>query len=172
MLFDNRLPLGCLVLFFVSIGPEGQSYLAADAFGTGAGWLMSGVWAADGNGTNPTQLFSSDSAAEEIVGWLDDTTAVLNTWDQPCGSQKLRLYDVNSHQATMLYTDCFNAAAANGYFGDLLYANSSGIFQLTAEDHTPVQVDTDGDVYIEPIYTGDQVFAVRYSNGGMATVSN
>ncbi len=160
--------------FAPSWSPDGNHiiYLAAEAFGTGAGWLMSGVWAADGTGSNPTQLFASDSGGEEIIGWLDDNTAVLATWDQPCGSQKLRLYDMESKQTEMLYADCFNSAAADGTWGVMLYSNENGVYRLNAEDWTPTQVDSSGEAYIDPRYPADQVFTVRYTSGGIATFDN
>ena len=157
--------------FAPSWSPNGNSllYLAANSFGTGAGWDMSGVWAAKGDGTNPTQLFGSDSAGEEIEGWLDSTTVLIASWDQPCGLQKLRLFDLNTKQASMLYFDCFNSATADGYFGAALYSTSSGVYRVTAEDRTPTQVSTGGDAIIERRYAEDQVFMVRFTSGGLAT---
>jgi Tol biopolymer transport system component len=160
--------------FAPSWSPDGNHllYLAADGFGTGAGWTMSGVWAADGTGGNPTQLFASDSAGEVLEGWLDNTTVVIATWDQPCGLQKLRLLNLDSNQTSILDSDCFNSATTDGYYGVALYSNSSGIYILTAEDHTPIQVDPAGDAFIDRRYPADQVFTVRFNSGGLATFGN
>jgi len=157
--------------FAPSWSPDGKRlvYLAANGFGTGAGGSMSGVWTADGTGGNPTQLYTTDSAGEVIAGWLDDTTVLLATWNQPCGLQKLRLYDLDSAQTSMLYNDCFTSAIANGRYGAALYSTTSGIYMLTADSRTPTQVDTAGDAIISPCHAGDQVFTVRFTNGGIAT---
>jgi hypothetical protein len=160
--------------FAPSWSPDGNHifYLAVDGFGTGAGWAMTGVWAADDTGRNSTQLFASDSAGEEVIGWLDDNTAVLATWDQPCGLQKLRLYAMDSNQTSMVYADCFNSAAVDGNWGVMLYSNENGIYKLTAEDPNPIQVGAAGDGYIDHHYPGEQEFTVRYTNGGIATFDN
>jgi len=157
--------------FAPSWSPDGKRlvYLAANGFGTGAGGSMSGVWMANGDGSNPTQLFPADSAGEMIEGWLDDTTVLLATWNQPCGSQKLRLYDLESKQVSMLYDDCFTSATADGHYGAALYSTSSGVYMLTAENRTPTQVDTAVNASIDPRHAGDQVFTVRFASGGVAT---
>ncbi|MFZ5820871.1 MAG: hypothetical protein ACOYYJ_13300 [Chloroflexota bacterium] len=157
--------------FAPSWSPDGNHllYLAADSFGTGAGGIMSGVWAADGTGDHPTQLFATDSAGEEVEGWLDDSTVLLATWNQPCGLQKLRLYDLASGQTSMLYNDCFNSATADGQYGAALYSNTSGIYMLTADSRTPTQVGPEGDANIDPRLAGDQVFTVRFASSGIAT---
>jgi hypothetical protein len=104
-----------------------------------------------------------------IEGWLDDTTVLLATWNQPCGLQKLRLYDLDSKQASMLYNGCFTSATADGKYGAALYSSTSGVYMLTAENRTPSQVDPQGDAAIAPRLAGDQVFTVRFASGGMAT---
>ncbi len=160
--------------FAPSWSPDGNHlvYLAAESFGTGAGWVMSGVWAANGTGGNPTQLFATETAGEEVEGWLDNTTMLIATWDQPCGLQKLRLYDVVIKQTTMLNDDCFTSATASGDFGAALYSNSNGVYMLTADNRTPTQVDTEGNATIDRRYAGDQVFTVRFNSGGIATFGN
>lgn len=160
--------------FSPSWSPDGNHllYVAADSFGTGAGGIMSGVWAADGMGGNPTQLFATDTAGEEVEGWLDNTTVLLASWDQPCGLQKLRLYDLGSRQVSMLHQGCFKSATADGLYGGALYSNENGVYMLTAKDHTPTQVSSEGGATIDPRHIGDQVFTVRFASGGIATFDN
>lgn len=157
--------------FAPSWSPDGNHllYLAAESFGTGAGWAMSGVWTANSTGGNATQLFSSDSGGEEVEGWLNNTTVLLAAWDQPCGLQNLRLINLDTNQTTVLNSDCFNSAAADGEFGTALFSNMNGIYMLTNDDLTPVQVDSAGDATIEHRYPEDQVYTVRFTSGGIAT---
>ena len=157
--------------FGPSWSPDGKHllYLGADGFGTGAGFAMSGVWAAAGDGSGASQLYATDSSGEEIVGWLDNTTAVLDTWSIVCGPGKLRLYDVVSRQQTMLNDGCISSAAANGGRGAAMFTNDSGLYMLTAEAPAPVQVSQEPGARIDPWGPDDYVFTVRFENGGIAT---
>jgi hypothetical protein len=158
--------------FSPSWSPDGNHllYLGAKGFGTGAGMVMAGVWAADGTGGNATLLYPSSSSGEEIVGWLDNTTAILDTWSVVCGSAQLRLYDVVSKQASMLNQECFIAAAANPRRGEAFFANSNGLYLLTAGNRKPTLVSQDIVGMIYP-WRGDKndLITVGFHNGGIAT---
>jgi len=157
--------------FSPSWSPDGNHllYMGAESFGTGAGFVMAGVWSADGEGNNATLLYQPNSSAEEIVGWLDDTTIVLDSWSPACGSAQLRLYDVVSQELTMLNEDCFINATASSRRGEALFANSSGLYLLTAENRTPILVSQDLVGSIEPWSSDNDVFTVRFGDGGIAT---
>ena len=157
--------------FSPSWSPDGNHllYLGADAFGTGAGIAMAGVWSADSEGSNATLLYQSNSSGEEIVGWLDSTTAVLDSWSPACGSAQLRLYDVVSKQQAMLNQDCFISAAANSRRGETLFANSNGLYLLTADNRKPISVSRDPVTRIDPWRPYNDIFTVRFENGGIAT---
>ena len=157
--------------FAPSWSPDGQHllYLAADGFGTGAGLVMSGVWAAAGDGSAAAQLYKTDSSGETIIGWLNNTTAVLDTWNIVCGSGKLRLYDVVSRQQTVLNEDCFTSASASGWLGAALFSNDSGLYMLTADNPAPVPVSQEADARIDPWGPNDYVFTVRFKSGLLAT---
>lgn len=156
-----------------SWAPDGNYllYLGADAFGTGAGFDTTGVWSVYGDGTNVTWLYVPEGGAEELVGWLDNTTAVLDTWNPACGSERLRLYDIVTSNKVMLNEDCFISAAAAASAGRaaILFANSAGLYLLTAEDRTPVLVSQEAVARIDPWAPGDWVFTVRFEKGGIAT---
>jgi len=159
--------------YWPSWAPDGSHllYLGADTFGTGAGFDTTGVWSVRGDGTNVTWLYVPQGGAEELIGWLDNTTAVLDTWTPECGSEALRLFDIDTTNKVMLNEDCFISAAAAGFGwrGQVLFANSSGLYLLTAEDRTPVSVSQDAVVRIDPWEPGDWVFTVRFENGGLTT---
>jgi hypothetical protein len=157
--------------FSPSWSPDGNHllYLGADGFGTGAGMVMAGVWSADSEGNNATLLYQSNSSGEEIVGWLDNTTTVLDSWSPVCGSAQLRLYDVVSKQQIMLNKDCFISAAVNSRRGEALFANSSGLFLLTADNLKSILVSQDSVTGIDPWRSYNDNFTVRFENGGIAT---
>ena len=157
--------------FSPSWSPDGNHllYLGADGFGTGAGMVMAGVWSADGEGNNATLLYKSNSSGEEIVGWLDNTAAVLDSWSPACGSAQLRLYDVVGKQQAMLNQDCFISAAANSRRGEVIFANRSGLYLLTAGNRTPVLLSPDLVARIDPWRPDNDIFNVRFENGGIAT---
>jgi hypothetical protein len=157
--------------FAPSWSPDGQHilYLEAKGFGTGAGLVMSAVWVADGDGSHATKLYNTDSAGEDIDGWLNDTTVLLDTWSVVCGPGKLRLYDVVSRQVTMLNDGCVTAASANGFRNAAVFANDNGLYLLTADAPTPVQVSQNPVAYIDRWGTDDHTFKVRFQGGQIAT---
>jgi hypothetical protein len=157
--------------YWPSWSPDGNNllYLGADTFGTGAGLDTTGVWSVRGDGTNVTWLYVPKGGAEELVGWLDNTTAVFDTWTPVCGSERLRLFDIVSTKTVMLNEECFISAAASGWRGEALFANSSGLYLLTAEARTPVSVSQDPVAHIDPWGPDDYLFTARFENGGIAT---
>ncbi len=157
--------------FSPSWSPDGNHliYPAAEGFGTGAGMVMVGVWSADGDGSNADLLYPSEGSGEEIIGWLDNTTAILDSWSPVCGSAQLRLYDVVSRKQAMLNQDCIISAAANSRRGEALFANSSGLYFLTADNRKPVLVSQDPVARIDPWSPVNDLISVRFELGGMAT---
>jgi len=157
--------------FSPSWSPDGNHllYPAAEGFGTGAGMVMSGVWSADGQGKNAALLYPSKSSGEEIVGWLDNTTVVLDTWTPVCGSSLLRLYDMVARRQVILNQNCFIAAEAKSSPGEVLFANSKGLYILTADNRKPVSVGHDPVTRIDPWSAYKDLFIVRLEKGGLST---
>ena len=157
--------------FAPSWSPDGNQlvYLGADGFGTGAGMVMSGVWAAAGDGSKPRQLYATTSGGEDIDGWLNNTTILLDTWGITCGPNKLRLYDVVSRQQTLLNDGCIISAAANGGRGAAMFSTDSGLYLLTADAPTPVKVSQADLARIQPWGPDDYVFTVHFEAGITAT---
>jgi hypothetical protein len=157
--------------YWPSWSPDGNHllYLGAETFGTGAGFDTTGVWSVRGDGTNVTWLYVPEGGAEELVGWLDDTTAVLDTWKPVCGSAGLRLFDIVTTKTVMLNEDCFISAAAGGSRSEAIFANSSNLYLLTADNRKPVSVSQDPVARIDPWGLDDYLFTVHFENGGIAT---
>jgi hypothetical protein len=160
--------------FWPSWSPDGKHilYFGADGFGTGAGMMMKGVWSANGDGTGVTWLYQTSSAGEQLVGWSDDQTAVLATWNPVCGSGALRLYNVVNSRKTVLEDGCFSAAAVGTWLntttGAVMFGKGTGLYlrsggsdkTVSRSDKKVASIQWDQDGYM---------FAVTYDDGTMTT---
>jgi len=157
--------------YWPSWSPDGNSllYFGASSFGTGAGFVTTDVWAARGDGTNVTKLFIPENGSERLVGWLDATTAVLDTWTPVSENEKLRLFDITTTNTIMLSEDGIIAAEADPVRGAAMFAKTSGLYLLTAEDRTPIRVSQEEVDWIYPVDSGEFFFSVQFTNGSLAT---
>ncbi len=160
--------------YWPSWSPDGKYILffGADAFGTGAGYAMKGVWSANGDGSNVTLLYAPSSSGEELVGWRDNQTAILDSWNPSCGSGDLRLYDVVTTQETVLQEGCFNSAAA-GIWGEansstVVFSKDDGLYLLPADGTEPQKLSSNQVTSIRWDQEG-YMFVVQYSDGSMTT---
>jgi hypothetical protein len=157
--------------YWPSWSPDGNTllYFGAKAFGTGAGLDTTGVWSARGDGTNVTWLYVPKDGSEDLVGWLDAKTAVLDTWHPASGGENLRLFDTVTTKMSMLSEDWIISAEADSLHGGVMFANRSGLYLLTAEDRTLVQVSQEEVVQIDPLEPGEYFFSVHFADGSLAT---
>ena len=94
--------------------PDGKYivHTGVSAFGTGAGSTMTGVWASIPETTDALTLYDpSGSGSERIIGWVDDQTFVVHSWDIMCGSGNLRTFNIETQESSILWADSFRAAA-------------------------------------------------------------
>lgn len=98
--------------------PDGKVILHAgvETFGTGAGYVMEGIWIVTPAGL-VTTLYAppQDSQAEELLEWTDDHTFLVNSWDNVCGRRNLRLYNIQTRQTQILWASYFEDVAYNPY---------------------------------------------------------
>ncbi len=155
--------------YWPSWSPDGNIllYFGAEAFGTGAGFNTTGVWMARGPEMDVTWITVPEKGSEELVGWMDATTAVLSTWTPAFGSEQLRLYDVMTTQKTMLHESPFLSAAADSW--RVLYADNDGLYLYSHDDQTTVQLSQEKATWIEPVEAGEYYFTVHLEDGRMAT---
>lgn len=156
--------------FGLSWSPDGKKlfFLGADSFGTGAGISMSGVWLANGDGSNVSLLYKPDSSGEELMGWLNNTTLVLSSWSMMCGNAQLRLYDINSKKASVLQKDCFSDAAISPE-GNLLFGTGNALYLLKTGTKTPKSI-MEGNVTQIEWDDASSIFVIRFGDGKVVTL--
>ncbi len=160
--------------YWPSWSPDGKYILffGADSFGTGAGYAMKGVWSANGDGSNVTLLYTPSSSGEELVGWRDDQTAVLDSWNPICGPGALRLYNIVTAQKTVLQAGCINAAATGNWWdansSTVMFSKDDGLYLLPADGAEPQKLSSDQVVSIRWDQAGN-MFVVKYKDGSMTT---
>jgi len=160
--------------YWPSWSPDGKYILffGAETFGTGAGYLMKGVWSANADGSNVTLLYKPSSSGEELVGWRDDQTAVLDSWKPICGPEELRLYNIVTAQKTVLQAGC-SSAAATGKWGDanssaVMFSKDDGLYLLPADGAVPQKLSGDQVASIRWDQAG-YMFVVKYNDGSLTT---
>ncbi len=163
--------------FFPSWSPDGNHllFLGADGFGTGAGMVMNGVWSADGDGSNVSLLYPTKSAGEIIVGWRDNETAVLETWDVVNGLAHLRLYNLTTKDTTSLEAGPVSAAVAGtgNLFpatdpGAVLFGGETGLYLLPSHETEPTILSGNQVDFVQWNWESS-LFEVRFKDGSLAT---
>jgi WD40 repeat protein len=106
--------------------PDGSwiEYLSVDCFGTGAGFAMNGLWAAEPQSGQTRLLEPLQSSGEEFVGWSDNSTIIILSWGAGCEAYNLRAVNVLAASQQVLVTSCFSAIAFNPASGEGLLSVS------------------------------------------------
>lgn len=158
--------------YWPSWSPDGKYILffGADSFGTGAGYAMKGVWSANGDGSNVRLLYAPSSSGEELVGWRDNQTAVLDSWNPSCGSGALRLYNIVTAEKTVFLEGCFRSAAAGKDLQSnaVMFGKEDGLYLLPADGIEPQKLSDNQVDYIKWDQSGD-MFVVYYNDGSIST---
>lgn len=94
--------------------PDGRYivHTGVSAFGSGAGMNMAGVWAVRTENREVLDLYDpSGSGSERIIGWVNDQTFVVYSWDAVCGPKDLRAFNIETREITNLWAESFRAIA-------------------------------------------------------------
>jgi len=94
--------------------PDGKYivHTGVSTFGTGAGYNMSGIWAARVEDAEAVTLYDpTGSSSESILGWIDDQTFVVHSWDPACGSKNLRTFNIETKETSELWPESFRSVA-------------------------------------------------------------
>jgi hypothetical protein len=159
---------------------DGKSilYFEADTFGTGAEISVKGIWLAAADGTGSQLLDGSGSAGEQMLGWRDNETAVLISRESGSGTSRLRIYNIHSHDETVLQKGTvFGAAVATGTKDDdgtILYGKDDGLYMLSpgsteSQKLTGDQVSRSDTSPSIRWHSVGSMFIVRFRGGKLST---
>ncbi len=120
----TRLTDGPSQAYQISWSPDSRYifHTGASNFGTGAGYVMVGVWVARADGTGVRSLYEPDprTGAEVLVDWVAVDTALVHSWRPDCGGNNLITVNVASGEMQVVWPDYFNQAAYNPETGAIL----------------------------------------------------
>jgi hypothetical protein len=144
--------------------PDGKYIVhsGVSSLGTGAGYAMVGMWASRSDDSGTTTLFDpSQSGDENIIGWIDQRTFVVYSWNAVCGPGNLRTYNIESGESLTLWEGAFQAAAFDPSSGTSLVAVTiEEAFCNPTGQIGPVIVKPDGLAFR---VVEDRVHAVQWS---------
>jgi hypothetical protein len=154
-------------------------HTAAAGFGTGAGIVVTGIYAARADDSGVISLYDipKGSGGEGAVGWLNAHTLVTRTWYITCGWSDLRLTDLSLKKSDVVFKGCVTAAAAAEGGGSVLFAQSQamapydpnprlGMFFLTEADRKPWLV-SNYDFSDIAWSAGKRSYLARATDGGL-----
>jgi dipeptidyl aminopeptidase/acylaminoacyl peptidase len=100
-----------------------------DTLGTGAGYLMRGVWAARADNSSVLDLYPipQGSGNEVVVGWISPDRFLVYTWSVICGPRSLRTYNLADGSEETLW---------NGFFSNVALDLNRGNVLLTIDEMT------------------------------------
>jgi len=120
----TRLTDGPNQAYQISWSPDSRYifHTGASNFGTGAGYVMEGVWVARADGTGVRSLYEPDprTGAEVLVDWVAVDTALVHSWRPDCGENNLITVNVASGEKQVVWPDYFNQATYNPDSGAIL----------------------------------------------------
>lgn len=146
-------------------------HTGASTFGTGAGYALSGIWAARGDDSEVKSLYPvKDSADERLVGWLDADTFLVHSWDMSCGPKNLRAVSVSTKKVRPLWPGSFSdyTLAFDLRSGSLMFSasgdpfcnpnNAGGVYLIRPGGGEPQRVADEGRAEWDP---GANLFYVQ-----------
>ena len=97
--------------FEPSWSPDGKYIVqfGATAFGTGAGFSMSGAWATRPDSGASIELYTPHSSEEVGLGWAGANTFLVYSFSPACDNFNLRAVDIEPLKVRTVFGGCFNA---------------------------------------------------------------
>jgi hypothetical protein len=163
--------------YWPSWSPDGNHllFLGVETFGTGAGLMMSGAWSADGDGSNVQSLFTPASSGEDILGWRDNGSVVLESWSPVNGPNNVRVYNILTKETTSLPAEVVLAVVAEPATisfsadpGAVMFNQSLGLSILLSNQTVPIKLSSKQAREIRWI-RDSSLFEVVFEDGSLAT---
>ncbi|MBN1311525.1 MAG: PD40 domain-containing protein [Anaerolineae bacterium] len=114
--------------------PGGKYILhaGADSFGSGAGYMMAGVWAAQVDSEEVLTLYQPDSSDEIFVEWISNSAFLVYSWSAACGPHNLRTVDVETGEITKIWPGAFFVHGG----ADVAHDPASGAVLITLDEYS------------------------------------
>jgi hypothetical protein len=111
---------------------------------------MTGVWAAQVDNANIKSLYDpSGSGSEKIIGWVDNQTFVVHSWDMSCGANHLRTFNIETEESSVLWAESFRAIAFDpsnavalliSNDGECAPAGGGGLYLVPTDGNAPLRI--------------------------------
>lgn len=102
-------------------------HTGVSTFGTGAGYNMAGVWAVRIEDMEVLDFYDpTGSGSERIIGWVNDQTFVVYSWDAVCGPKNLRAFNIETQEVTILWGESFRAIAFDSSGSGAVLSSNDG----------------------------------------------
>ena len=108
----TRLTDGPSQVAHLSWSPDGQYifHVGVETFGVGAGYGLAGVWVVRADGGGVRSLYDPGDSGDEVpVGWFDEETVIVHSWEPGNGSFNLRSVNVRTGAVEPLFPDSFGS---------------------------------------------------------------
>jgi len=135
--------------------PDGKYivHTGVSTFGTGAGSSMTGIWASVVENADAISLYDpSGSGSEKIIGWVDNQTFVVHSWDAVCGMNNLSMFNIETKESSVLWAESFRAiafdqsnsvAVLSSNDGECSPDGGAGIYIVPTDGNAPYRIVED-----------------------------
>jgi hypothetical protein len=146
-------------------------HAAADGFGTGAGFNMTGIFAARADGGGAFELYPlpEGSGDELFVGWLGGDVAVTETWSVIWGYSILHAADLTGGGSQTVYEGEIISTAVAGDGSAVLFSADNYLYLAKTPGFQPVPVAS-GRFLDTEWSTGSNAFFALSTNGELYEV--
>ena len=96
--------------------PDGKYivHTGVSVFGSGAGYTMEGIWAARADDSGVVTLYDpTEDSGEDIIGWVDNQTFLVYSWNMSSGLNNLRTYNIETGEINVVWPGSFQSIAFN-----------------------------------------------------------
>ncbi|MCD6400669.1 MAG: PD40 domain-containing protein [Anaerolineales bacterium] len=162
----KRLTSGSTQAIRPTWSPDGNYivHFGIETLGSGAGYRMGTAWAAQAHGKQVISLYDASGSADEVIlGWIDDETFLVYSWDINLGGKRnLRTVNINSGEIRTLWEGAFLDAALEPEGGNIILLIDQASVSLNSEGKVGLfHLDSQGNAYR---FLEDEPAAIAWSS--------